>query len=734
MVLVPDWNEKKGVPTEFEGAVLDSLGRTESEREPISPQVSLDMAWFLAAKQMGEGGPEASGPQIPSRKPGIIKRPLIAGEAARVPVGEVTHLWGRKVAPPLNRKDLSQIPGFELLQIGVNQRPLSYWKIPENRQPIIDLTRKVTGEVLQDDQLLLEFTQASFDLPRYEGRTLGDAGMSREEQRQQRLKESLRRRRLADVVVQLYGRRGKDNLSVLDKEDLIRELSIAGPAQMAIYFDMPISPLYASSVVDFLEEQGLSFIRDRFLMETTSRVQWLYQKFFPQFYREFPLVVQYLQTQDKNAGHARDHHGLHQIIFMGDKFDIEANEERRQKTVFTQSRRLDPRSLTKQKTQALITLFHEYAHGIFDEVIVPEEQETSVAGKPTAYHVMTEGFAVMMEMLMMDKAIEERFFLGLTDQDVEDLGTWRKQRYEYLRKAKNHYTHGTLYFWHRLYKQEGEGGMLRFLQGLDVEKLRSMSWMDLEYWLIQNTPELFRATLTRTGDPDLKKGIEHLTAYAQGKKVPEEARAQISQVLERVSPLALRRLIHGNFELAGLCPNCMNVHAVPRDVSRLAATFRLAGINAALAKDLAEYMLRIVSRRDSRIRFAETLYLGSSPEWVRLLLQEATQLLTDSQDKERWFKGIFQLALLGIATSQILPSPKVVELRNIVLGYLAKSWGIHPGEVLQKIKSDPNFSPDDFHKDAQDLSKNLQRRMRMPMSVLRVPGDPESSSDQTSVR
>ena len=124
----------------------------------------------------------------------------------------------------------------------------------------------------------------------------------------------------------------------------------------------------------------------------------------------------------------------------------------------------------QRKIVTLMIFFHEYAHAIFDHAV----PRTDSVRWLTGYDVANEGFATLLEILLVDKMVATRRELGLTERDIDDLKDWKRQRLWSLKQKKSQHTVGAFYVWHKVYKRGGEDAMLDLLQRLDSRQLLAL--------------------------------------------------------------------------------------------------------------------------------------------------------------------------------------------------------------------------------------------------------------------
>ncbi|MFA5138580.1 MAG: hypothetical protein WC728_05040 [Elusimicrobiota bacterium] len=289
----------------------------------------------------------------------------------------------------------------------------------------------------------------------------------------------------------------------------------------------------------------------QYLDDLLGQTRRLYQRYFPEFDVGFKVDMAFSAqpgvqgTKGSHEVDPRKKQTPHAITLIEDASPRRSNERERTLTPFARDMDRDPGLFgapIQRWVSRTITLFHEYAHGVFHELTpaisrgfnLPENDML----RADVAMVLDEGFAVTMELLLIDRMIADAGELGLTPEDVSDLRIRKKQRLHDMRYRKDHYAAGTYYFMHRLYKREGEDGILRFLKDLDMERLYTLFTYDPSYRLIQGSPELFEAYLTKSGDARLREGVDALAAYIAG----GGDAAGLKDVLRRVDRSALTRI------------------------------------------------------------------------------------------------------------------------------------------------------------------------------------------------
>lgn len=277
-----------------------------------------------------------------------------------------------------------------------------------------------------------------------------------------RLKDQLRRDRerpLAHALLGRYEQETGERLPQERRERLVAELTDGDARRHGdIFFDM-----VWTSLVTSLARHDLAIETGRFLLETKRRVDQVYRRFFPVFHRDDLKEQLTFALSPTLNGHYTSSQYQSMLKLDIDSAWTHANESE------SASGMLGARM--QRKVTALLTLVHERAHHLFERSLPAEEGAWSSI---TYYEALSEGFAVTIELLAADKMLAAREELGLSKQDVRDIREWKLRRLSYLRAKKNHYTFGTLYFWHRILKREGEAGVLRTLGRLRALPLRDM--------------------------------------------------------------------------------------------------------------------------------------------------------------------------------------------------------------------------------------------------------------------
>lgn len=269
----------------------------------------------------------------------------------------------------------------------------------------------------------------------------------------------------------------------------------------------------------------------RELMTTLSDARRLHARFFPEFQKAVPLRLSYRLKE-----HAWGYYdwGDGSIGLAGPTFPVPGRELERAPGPFP-----DRRPMSSRVARLIIT-FHEYAHALFYDHT--GAKPTEGMREETVLTAVNEGFAVMLELLVIDKALAARAELGLSEDEAQDMRRWKAGRIASLRRDKNQYTEGTLRVWHRLYREGGEKAMLAMLKSLVPERMVGIPMRTPAFSLAAGELSLLKA-FTREGDrvwEDLLALSNHVLAGGE---------PYSGDLVKRVKPAALTRFFNEALKL-----------------------------------------------------------------------------------------------------------------------------------------------------------------------------------------
>ncbi|MFA6093149.1 MAG: hypothetical protein WCU88_08240 [Elusimicrobiota bacterium] len=371
---------------------------------------------------------------------------------------------------------------------------------------------------------------------------------------------------------------------------------------------------YTPSLLDRLALRDLAVETTRALMTTLAQVRRLLHAFFPAFDAATPVVLAFRLDSSKTNGFFISSASRRYIGDAAPGFPLPERSSAQGPTPF------DAAHAISANIARLVLLFHEYAHNILSlRVHAPP-----LPGEPhNAFEAINEGFAVMLELLMIDKAVAAREELGLTQQDASDLLEWKRGRLSSLRRLRNHYTKGTLGFWHGIYKQGGEAAMLKTLDGLSDKQLR-IPIEDSAFVLAAGEPELSQA-FTRQGG-QAWSGLLALSAHIQDGRLLEGPQLEAARwVLARIRPAAMKRF----FGLAIGRRNA-SVSDLKKSADSLDGALRLAALDPAAARLFIDFVLDHVSL----FSYGKLNLLGQV--WLERLFKGMDSLPLSSDDRAAW--------------------------------------------------------------------------------------------------
>jgi hypothetical protein len=293
------------------------------------------------------------------------------------------------------------------------------------------------------------------------------------------------------------------------------------------------APAAASSLLDPALGRSPAKNGAEFVNELHQTVKGLWQRFFPRVFVDLDIKPEFSLAEDDEAFYMRLP-GKPPVILL------ESVKQLRRDRIVAKvpAAFYEPSPVKGDISKGLrwtLFYFHEYAHAIFDWKVTAYKGYYS--GRQTAFHTLTEGFALSMELALVDKLVEDRAALNLSDADVTSLKEHKRARIESLRRYRDEYTEGTLYYWHALYKRYGYEAVLGLLEHMDIERLALLKKSDTGFRLLQNAPELFVPYLTgQAGDAPWARALDKLARQ----QVPTEEEMQ--DLLARAKPRTMARL------------------------------------------------------------------------------------------------------------------------------------------------------------------------------------------------
>lgn len=210
----------------------------------------------------------------------------------------------------------------------------------------------------------------------------------------------------------------------------------------------------------------------------------------PDFYKEFPFSVIIYQNVDNNRA-------SHEII-EDDEQDrrhllrlevLELRDNRRDYENMETTGAFEKGYSFRCKNSDLISMIHEYAHGLYSEIVNEKENEKPKNYYETADSAINEGFAVFIEIKCCEKMINNAKIMNLDERDIKDLQERKDQRtrelekYKYDENKSNNlgaYAEG-IEIMNMLYESGGIKNIKEFLENINIEKSLTILRSSQEY-------------------------------------------------------------------------------------------------------------------------------------------------------------------------------------------------------------------------------------------------------------
>lgn len=370
--------------------------------------------------------------------------------------------------------------------------------------------------------------------------------------------------------------------------------------------------------LEVLEDHAVAALTTRELMATVGEARRLFDRYFPGFERAVPVKLNFHLKDSIWGFYELNPEGSH-ITLTGPRYPLPGREREEHPGPFPQAEPMSGRM------GRLVISFHEYGHALFyaHTKAVPEYMEA-----PTVQNAVNEGFAVLLELVMIDKVVADRKTLGLSPSEVKDLQRWKALRISSLKSLKNWYTEGTLGFWHKIYRGGGEKLMLETLDGLVPERMAGVPLDHPVFMLAAGSPKLL-AAFTRAGDQTWEGLLALSNHLAAGTPLSAEQQKAAREALALAQPAALDRYFESVL-VTGPVPMSKLKDGRYRHPAGLAPLLRLALLDDAAGKRLAAFIVDRLGRKDPR----ELLARG--PAWVDALLQAGPFLPMDDKTRAGW--------------------------------------------------------------------------------------------------
>jgi len=281
----------------------------------------------------------------------------------------------------------------------------------------------------------------------------------------------------------------------------------AGP-----YADFPKENLYEA-----ICEYADTYFETKYFLETVNKAKAVIERYFPALYRDcrVKIGISYTPNNEGARCYPRPEAGRYSIWFDAAKPLANQRDYGNLET-----RSFDGPYLFRRRIADLVNAIHEYAHALYSEETGGMETEKLLPPdihKTTADAALTEGFAVMIELLSCDMLAADADKLGLDERDLRDLQEWRNGRMIYMLQTHRAahsanekerkwgtkamiYAEGTVKIFHKLYKAGGMAKVIEFLHSIDRKKASATKRTSEEYREALGKPEKLRRLFGKRKD------------------------------------------------------------------------------------------------------------------------------------------------------------------------------------------------------------------------------------------
>ena len=204
----------------------------------------------------------------------------------------------------------------------------------------------------------------------------------------------------------------------------------------------------------------------------------------PRFYRPIPSASAY--ADDKITGHTWTPDNGHLIELS----PVAADSSGEVPSAFG----FPGAVRVQQRIERFMEYSHELAHVLFDDGV----RKTQTHSPRSAYAAMTEGFAVALEQILIERMLAQPVALHLSPRDAMDLAAISRARTQWLASMDTHYSEGIL-SWRKAYERGGETGMLTLLSSLSSRRMTDTMRSDPLYQLTLGDPTLLSPISARNG-------------------------------------------------------------------------------------------------------------------------------------------------------------------------------------------------------------------------------------------
>ncbi len=411
----------------------------------------------------------------------------------------------------------------------------------------------------------------------------------------------------------------------------------AGPGFLGSSFDGSRMP-DAKPTVEYFEGGPLA----PELPRVTAAAQSLWSILLPRLYRRVPVRVVYDRSPDPETGHTWTPENGHLIEIA----PVPADSRGQVPTAFGQI----GQTMIQQKIERLMLMAHEYAHVVFDTAV----RRTENHPPDSAYSAMTEGFAITMEQLLVERLLARPYALGFRPHDAMDFVSLASARQRWLAGMDTHYSEGAKP-WRAAYERGGDEGLLSFLASLSARRMASIPRSDPAYQLAAGDPDLLSAYLGAAEDNPHRRGLDAFAKTARGETLSDAESREASAAIVRAGPDGRRRLFERTLladkrikEPAPQAPNSSSRwwKQEPQVAVSVEPSFALARLSPAGAGELSRFLADTISSPAGVKRLFERRGLNAK---TSAMLADAEALPWDPADLAAWTQALMSWVLAPVS-------------------------------------------------------------------------------------
>ena len=349
----------------------------------------------------------------------------------------------------------------------------------------------------------------------------------------------------------------------------------------------------------------------------------------PRFYRPAKVAVVYDESKKPQTSHSWTKERGHKIEIA----DVPSDSSGGVPTAFG----FPGAARVSQRVERFMLMGHEYAHVLFDDAVKKQENHAA----DSAYAAMTEGFAVSVEQLLIDKMLSAPMASNLSPRDASDLLAISRARQTWLSAEDNHYSEGIL-SWRKAYEQGGETGVLGFLASLSARRMMKVQRADPAYQLALGDPELLSSYLGE--DPKARQGLAAYLKASKGEALTETEQGLALAAVEAAGPQGWRRVfdrsLRGSMNLARAQAPADGARwweAAGKPIQETLPAFALARLSPAIGAALAQYLVELVQPSEG---LAQLFEQRGPNEKLNSVVNGAETLPWDETGRSAWMNAL----------------------------------------------------------------------------------------------